>query len=207
MIVDLRDYTMVPGGRAKLIERFERIFMDEQERLGATILGLFLDADDDCKAIWLRAMPDLDTRKRVLTEFYSDGEMWKANRAEVNTWFVDTDNVLLVHPIGELAAPAHGDTTVGLYTHLGREPLSADAKATLSRDMATAITDAGARLLATFELDDAANNYPNHAIREGEHGLVWFASFGAHPYKALAIDASRQVSQRRLIPAARSRMR
>jgi len=206
MIVDIRDYTMVPGGRAKMLERFHGIFMDEQERLGAKMLGIFLDADDDSKALWLRAMPDLDTRKRVLTQFYAEGEMWKANRDEVNSWFIDTDNVLLVHPVGELAAPEPqgATTTVAMYTHLGREPLSSDAKAALSRDVPAAIAEAGARVLGTFELDRAENNYPKHPIREGEHGLVWFATFGTKPYKPLALA---QVSQRRLIPTARSRMR
>jgi hypothetical protein len=202
MIVDIRDYTMVPGGRAKLIERFERLFMDEQERLGAKMLGVFVDADDDSRAIWLRAMPDMDTRQRVLTAFYSDGTMWKQHRDEANTWFVDTDNVLLVRPVGELAAPATTDSTIGMYTHVRPQPLPDDTAAKLQRDVAGAITDAGGRLLATFATDPVDNNYPKHPIRTGEHGLVWFATFSA--YKPLAIA---QVEQRRLIPTARSRMR
>jgi hypothetical protein len=202
MIVDIRDYTMVPGGRAKLIERFERLFMDEQERLGAKVLGVFIDADDDSRAIWLRAMPDMDTRQRVLTAFYSDGTMWKQHRDEANTWFVDTDNVLLVRPVGEIAAPATTDSTVGMYTHVGRTPLAADASAKLRREVGDAIAAAGGRLLATFETDPVDNNYPKHAIRTGEHGLVWFATFAA--YKPLALTS---VQQRRLIPTKRSRMR
>ena len=202
MIVDIRDYTHVPGGRPKMIERFEAMFMDEQERLGARMLGVFLDADDDTKAVWLRAMPDLDTRQRVLTQFYAEGEMWRKNRDEVNSWFVDTDNVLLVHPLGELAAPATGDTTVGMYTHVGRTPLAAETATKLRREVEGAITAAGGRLIATFETDPAENNYPKHPIREGEQGLVWFATFGS--YTPLAITS---VQQRRLIPTKRSRMR
>ena len=202
MIVDIRDYTMVPGGRAKLIERFERLFMDEQERLGAKMLGVFVDADDDSRAVWLRAMPDMATRQRVLTAFYSDGTMWKHNREEANTWFVDTDNVLLVRPLGELAAPATADSTIGMYTHVRPQPLPGETSAKLQHDVEAAIADAGGRLLATFATDPVDNNYPKHPIRTGEHGLVWFATFSA--YKPLAIA---HVEQRRLIPTARSRMR
>jgi hypothetical protein len=50
--------------------------------------------------------------------------------------------------------------------------------------------------------DPAENNYPQHAIRTGEHGLVWLATF--QHYRPLALTS---VEQRRLIPAPRSRLR
>lgn len=202
MIVDIRDYTHVPGGRSKMIERFEGLFMDEQERLGAKVLGLFLDADDDARVVWLRAMPDLDTRKRVLTEFYANGEMWRANKEEVNTWFVDTDNVLLVRPLGEIAAPATTESTVGMYTHVGPQPLSPEHRSQIDREVTTAIAEAGGRLLVTFATDPVENNYPKHPIRTGEHGLIWFATFST--YRPLPLAS---VQQRRLVPTKRSRMR
>lgn len=202
MIVDLRDYTLLPDKRAGLIERFEGLFMPEQERLGARLLGSFLDADDPNRFVWLRAMPDLETRQRVLTEFYAEGAMWREHRDEVNSWFVDTDDVLLVRPVGELAAPATGATTIGMYTYLGPAPLSPAIAEELRRMIGARVSAAGGRLVATFETDPAENNYPKHPIRTGEHGLVWFATYAA--YKRLDVPS---VHQRRLIPTAQSRMR
>jgi NIPSNAP len=200
MIIDIRDYRVVPGTRDLLIERCETLLWDEQERLGAKFLGGFRDADDPDRFVFLRAMPDLDTRKRVLTAFYSDGEMWRTNRDEVNTWIADSDDVLLVHPVSEFAAPATGPSVVGMFSRVGKQPLG-DAAA-VRREVEAAITDAGGRLLVTLETDPAENNYPRHPIREGEHGLVWFATFAA--YRPLAVAS---LAQRRLLPIASSRMR
>jgi hypothetical protein len=202
MIIDVRDYRLAPGMRDHLVERCETILFDEQERLGATFVGSFRDADDPNRFVFLRAMPDLATRERVLTAFYGNGAMWRDNRGEVNSWLVDTDNVLLVRPISEWAAPATGPSTVGMYSHIGPGPL-ADAEASaLQRDVAAAIAAAGGRLLVTLATDPAENNYPQHAIRTGEHGLIWLATFA--DYRPLALQT---VVQRRLLPTARSRAR
>jgi hypothetical protein len=168
--------------------------------MGARFVGSFRDADDPDRFVFLRAMPDLETRKRVLTAFYSDGEMWRDNRDEINSWLVDTDDVLLVHPVSEFAAPATGPSVVGMYARVGKEPLAGADE--LRRDVEAAIAEAGGRRLVTLETDPAENNYPRHPIREGEHGLVWFATFAA--YRPLALPG---VVQRRLLPTARSRMR
>lgn len=202
MIVDLRDYTLVPGTRDRLLERCEALFYPEQERLGATILGAFADADDERRLVWIRATPDLDTRKRVLTAFYADGEMWRQHREEVNSWIVDSDDVLLVRPVGELAAPATGPSVVGMYTHVRREPLPVGEAAALSRQVEEAVRAASGRLLVTLETVDVENNYPRHPIRVGEHGRVWLASF--REQRSLGIPA---VVERRLIPIPSSRLR
>jgi hypothetical protein len=202
MIVDVRDYTLLPGTRDKLVERVETLFMDEQERLGATFLGSFCDADLPERYVWLRAFPDLDTRKQVLIEFYERGAMWKQNRDEVNAWFVDTDDVLLVRPIGELAAPASGASVVAMLQRLEHRPLTDGEAAAARRDVPAAIRAAGGRVLAMFATDPVENNYPRHPIRSGEHGLIWFATFAELP--SIALPA---VLVRRLLPIPRSRLR
>ncbi len=110
MIIDPRDYTLKPNTRDQFIERCETLLFPEQKRLGATILGTFRDANNPNSIVWLRAMPDMAERKRILTAFYSKGEVWKANRREVNSWIVDSNNVLLVKPVSDLMTP----TTVRL---------------------------------------------------------------------------------------------
>ena len=204
MIIDLRDYTTVPGARDKLIERCETLLFDEQMRLGAAFLGAFRDADDPDHFVWLRGLPDMATRKRVLTAFYSDGDMWKANRDEVNTWIADSDNVLLVKPISEVALAATGDSVVAMYSHIRRAPLDAATAARLQHDVAAAVDSAGGRLLVTLATDPSENNYPRHPIRTGEFGLVWFATFAPQRYNTLGLAS---IEARRLLPTARSQLR
>ena len=202
MIIDLRDYTTAAGARDKLIERCEGLLFDEQERLGATFIGSFRDAENPVRFVFLRGMRDLGTRRRVMTAFYSDGEMWRSNRDQVNSWIVDSDNVLLVRPISAWAPSANGASVVGMYSHIASQPLAAAVAADLERDVAAAVTAAGGRLLVTLATDPAENNYPNHPIRSGEHGLVWFATFETYrPLELLSVE------QRRLLPTARSRLR
>jgi len=202
MIIDLRDYTTAPGMRDRLIERCETLLFAEQERLGATLLGTFRDADDPNRFVWLRGAPDLAARQRILTAFYTDGEMWKANRDEVNPWIVNSDNVLLVRAISDWAPRSSGPSVVGLYTRLGREPLAAADE--LRREVETAIAAAGGRLLVTLATDPSENNYPRHPIRTGESGLIWFAGFDPDRIRSLGLSL---VEERRLLPTERSRLR
>jgi hypothetical protein len=202
MIVDLRDYTTTPDRRDQLVERCESLFFPEQERLGARFLGVFRDASDPQRYVFLRAMPDLATRQRILTAFYSDGELWRVHREEVNGWLVDSDNVLLVRPLAELAPPATGPSVVAMLAHVGREAMSPEHAATLRQAVDAAVTAAGGRVLATFATDPAENNYPRHPIRTGEHGLVWFATFAER--QPMSLPA---ITTRWLLPTPGSRMR
>lgn len=202
MIVDVRDYHVVPGKLDTLIERFEGVFLDEQERLGAQILGIFRDADDPDRYVWLRACADLPARLRLLTDFYSDGEMWRQHRDEVNTWFIDTDNVLLMRPVTSWGTPSPAPSVVAMYSYLRKEPLPAAVTAELARVVPAAVAAAGGHLLVTLATDPAENNYPRHPIRTGEHGFIWFATFPSH--QRLGLDG---ITERHLIPTARSQMR
>lgn len=56
MIIDLRDYTTAPEKRDLLIERCEREFFPEQTRLGARFIGVFRDADNPDRFVWLRGI-------------------------------------------------------------------------------------------------------------------------------------------------------
>jgi hypothetical protein len=202
MIIDLRDYTTAPGARDLLIERCEDLLFVEQERLGASFPGVFCDAEAPDRFVWLRAMPDLAARQRILTAFYSDGALWRAQRAEVNAWLVDSANVLLVRPASAWAAPATSPSVVAMCSRLGPAPLTDRAGAELRADVAAAIRAAGGRPLVTLATDPAENNYPRHPIREGVHGLVWFASFASR--RPLGLPS---LAVRWLAPTPRSRLR
>lgn len=204
MIIDLRDYTTAPEKRDLLVERCERLFFPEQTRLGARFVGVFRDAESPDRFVWLRGMPDLDTRQRVLTAFYSDGDLWKAHRTEVNSWIADSDNVLLLRAASGWAANANATapSVVGMYTHTRREPIK-DA-VDLLREVAHEIERIGGRMLVTFATDPVENNFPRHAIRTGEAGFVWFASFPPELDCTLRVDG---IEQRRLLPAGQSWLR
>ncbi len=61
-IVELRQYTMVPGRRDELIELFEREFVDTQEAVGAHVIGTYVDLDDPDRFVWMRGFADLYER-------------------------------------------------------------------------------------------------------------------------------------------------
>ena len=170
--------------------------------MGAKLFGSFRDAENPDCFVWLRGMSNMAERKRILTAFYTNGEMWKENRKEVNSWIVDSDNVLLVRAVTDWAEPASGDSIVGMYTHVSRDP-QADLTE-LQRTAPAAIEAAGGRLLVTLSTDPSENNYPRHPIRTGEYGFIWFASFTPGHDRPLGLHS---VEERRLLPTKRSWMR
>ena len=201
MIVDVRDYTLKPNTRDQFVECCQTVIFPEQERLGATILGMFRDADQPNRVVWLRAMPDMAERKRILTAFYSNGEVWRANHRTVNSWLVDSHNVLLVRPVAELATSTTRDSVVAMYSRLSHEPLRAAEE---PDEVAPAITALGGRLLGKLATDPSENNYPRHPIRTGEFGHVWLASFDPGRYQPLGASG---IDERKLLPAEQSWLR
>jgi hypothetical protein len=204
MIIDLRDYTTMPGARDLLIARCEEELFPAQRCLGADIMGIFRDADDMNRFVWLRGMASLAERRRILTAFYTNGELWHAQRAEVNSWIADASNVLLVRPISGWGEPVGGDTQVGMFSFISRTPLTEPATKELQNMLLHAITAAGGHLLVVLETDPSKNNYPRHAIRTGEHGLIWLASFPLGQQPTLGLP---NLQERRLLPGATSRLR
>ncbi|MEQ1569762.1 MAG: NIPSNAP family protein [Myxococcota bacterium] len=202
MIVDLRDYRTRPGCRDALISCCEETLFPEQRRLGATFLGLFREPDDPDRFVWLRGMADAESRARVLTAFYTEGDLWRARRAEVNRWIADSSDVLLVRPLAE-HHPSRGPRAVVMVRHLEPTPLSGDAAAELRRRVTESVCAAGGAVVATFATDPMRNNYPRHPIRVGEHGLVWFASFP----RRTAVHGLDPLDQRWLTPTDTSELR
>ena len=96
-VVELRQYTLVPGGREELISLFEREFIETQETTGMIVIGQFRDLNNPDRFVWLRGFNDMNTRAAQLHEFYG-GPVWKAHRDEANATMIDSDNVLLLRP-------------------------------------------------------------------------------------------------------------
>jgi hypothetical protein len=236
-IVELRQYTLLPGQRDVLIALFEREFIEGQEATGMQVIDHFRDLDDPDRFVWLRGFPDMPSRAQTTEAFYT-GAVWLANRDAANATMIDSDNVLLLRPTRPASGlPAGGKRppvgasespaclVVAAICHLD-PALEDDFVAFFEREVAPELTAAGATILASYVTERSANNYPRLPIREGEHVFVWFERFPdvtAHErHRAILAQSPRwrdelavaledriegTLEVRRLVPTARSPMR
>src|SRR5262245_33791003 len=115
-VVELRQYTLVPGGGDVLISLFERHFIESQEATGMIVIGQFRDLNNPDRFVWLRGFADMISRARQLEEFYG-GPIWKEHHDAANATMIDSDNVLLLRParpnsgfnLENLKRPPHGN--------------------------------------------------------------------------------------------------
>lgn len=184
-LVELRQYTLLPGKRDVLIDLFETNFIESQEELGMPIIGTFRDLDDPTKFVWLRGFDSMEERPQALAAFYY-GPVWKAHSAAANGTMIDSDDVLLLRqaPGSELASgelPPRGATRSdpGLVDvvifHLQSDP---DDKlvSTLERSV-DAETDG--EVLGTFVTEHSENNFPALPVREANVVLIVIGHGGA----------------------------
>ena len=231
-IVELRQYTILPGKRDVLIDIFEREFVKAQEERGIDMIGQFRDLDNPDRFVWLRGFPDMTNRPRMLESFYSSPE-WKANRGTINRNLVDYDNVLLLRDAwkgsgfqvtdrAQLTRSRVALVTVDIH-HL--PPGAADEFTVFFKTrLEPFLKKAGATSLAALVTETAANNYPRLPVREGERVLVSFhalESLASYDHylesldRATAWHASREKTGRRhatvpqtlrLVPTSRSKL-
>ena len=74
-VVELRQYTMQPGGRDKLIGMFEDRFVEGQEAAGMRVLGQFRDAKDPNRFVWMRGFRDMPSRASSV----NDGQLHRSD--------------------------------------------------------------------------------------------------------------------------------
>lgn len=187
-VVELRQYTLMPGKRDVLIELFEREFIEGQEAAGMTIVGTFRDLDRPDRFVWIRAFYDRSSRAAALQAFY-DGPVWQANRDIANGTMLDSDNVLLLKPSREgsgfnlsgRSRPPRGATeaaatlVVGTIYSFDRE--DGTFVDFFERRLRPELEKVGGHVLASFVSDSSPNNFPRLPVREGEHVFVWWSSF------------------------------
>ena len=187
-VVELRQYTLVPGGRETLIELFEREFIETQEATGMTVIGQFRDLNNPDCFVWLRGFSDMDARATQLQAFYS-GPVWKAHRDAANATMIDSDNVLLLRPASPISGfqLEHGsraavgstvkqDLLVATIYHLDK-PKAVDFPTFFERELHPHLTNAGISLLAWFVTETHPNTFPRLPVREDANVFVWFSRF------------------------------
>jgi len=104
-IVEIRQYRLAPGMRARFATFLREKTLAEQLRLGMTIYGPFEDDDDADVLTWLRGFPSLLDRDRTKAAFYQ-GEHWLNDlQDEAFAMIADYSNIILVTPV-TAAAPA-----------------------------------------------------------------------------------------------------
>src|SRR5919197_645995 len=101
-VVELRRYALRPGARETLIELFDREFVETQEAVGMRILGQFRDLDDPDSFVWMRGFADMETRRPALESFYG-GPVWRQHARAANATMLDSNNVVLLRPVGKVA--------------------------------------------------------------------------------------------------------
>ncbi|MBC6460558.1 NIPSNAP family protein [Actinomadura sp. HBU206391] len=214
-VIELRQYTLHPGQRDVLIELFDREFVETQEAVGISVIGQFRDQGDPDRFVWVRGFPDMRARAEALTAFYVEGDAWRRHRDAAVATMVDSDDVLLLRPVGAAPGlpPGSARPSAGageppasrvMVTIYHREPPIAPADprqpvdddfAVFFRDrVAPVMTETGARPLACFQTEPAENTYPALPVRTGENVFVWFAAFpdaADHAEHGRLLDRSR----------------
>ncbi|MBB5872458.1 quinol monooxygenase YgiN [Allocatelliglobosispora scoriae] len=179
MIYELRRYTLHPGARDTLIELFDREFVTSQQERGIRVVGQFRELDDPDRFTWIRAFPDMESRLRSLTEFYS-GPVWQQHRDAANATMIDSDDVLLLRPIGQEiteGADASPDALITATICLLTAPLTAESERTVTDRVQPLLAAAGAEPFALFTTEYSENTFPALPVRTGEHALVWLTRF------------------------------
>jgi hypothetical protein len=178
-VVELRQYTLVPGRREVLIDLFERVFIEPQEEAGMRVVGHFRDRGHPDRFVWLRGFRDMPTRKAALEAFY-DGDVWREHRDAANQTMVDSDNVLLLRPVngatfgnGTRPSGSRGVVTVTIWPFA--EPISSDTTRLFTDEITPILGETGAMSVALLVTEPSPNNFPRLPIREGENVVVSLA--------------------------------
>ncbi|MGH9680614.1 MAG: NIPSNAP family protein [Candidatus Acidiferrales bacterium] len=197
-----------------LIELFDREFVEPQEAVGMQVIGQFRDIDEADNFVWLRGFADMARRADALEEFYS-GPVWARHRDCANGTMVNSDNVLLLRPVGPEgafslpAAPRPGPGTPGsgrgiivsTICHLAPNT-EADFAELYARAVRPLLAETKAKVLAALVSERSANTFSRLPVREGETVFVWFSGFPSlHAYEThLAALAGLETWTRSVLP-------
>ena len=182
-VIELRRYTIKEGQRGSFGKRFKSFFPEAIQQTGAIVAGEFLERTNTSMFTWIRGFHDLDDRARLNAMLYF-GPVWKEHRNDMNDLLIDSDNVLLLHPLnsqpGVTILPAvdpaketdgaHGIAIAQIFALKpdGLKTVSPDTEALFAGYPAVGAREAG--VLTTL---DVPNNFPQLPIRTDGPYLVW----------------------------------
>ena len=197
-MLELRQYTLKDGERDRLINLFERHFVESQEAAGMTIVGQFRDRRRPDRFVWLRGFANMDSRHHALESFY-EGPVWAKHRDEANRTMIDSDDVLLLKPARpqfafrlprkrEIASPAGEQTLVLAGIYQMTQTVDGNAVSRFEQQVAPVLKSNNIRLEAVYVTEYAVNTFTSLPVRENEHVLVWFGSLDRHGFSASSFD-------------------
>ncbi|RJS22649.1 NIPSNAP family protein [Corallococcus sp. H22C18031201] len=196
-VLELRQYTLHPGQRDVLISLFEQHFIETQEAEGMHLIGQFRDEEKPDRFVWMRGFRDMESRRDALRSFYG-GPVWKEHRNTANATMVDSDNVLLLRPVGEHGGLPHPsqprppfgtDVRPESRVELTLCYLKAPADLTLlthfEQHVRPALGSIGAAPRALYQTDSRENTFPALPVRTGEQVFAWLTVFPnrEHPHE------------------------
>ncbi|WP_240617254.1 NIPSNAP family protein [Nocardioides speluncae] len=182
-VVELRQYTLEPQQRDVLVDIFDTHLVESQEELGMRVLGQFYDLDRPDRFVWLRGYRDMASRLAGLTAFYGHSAAWRTYGPAAAATMIDSDDVHLLRPTRPVS---------GL---LPRLPVGATERS--DARFVCSFGTAPGELLASFETEPAANDFPRLPVHEGVDVRVQLARSDAPSAPGLL----------RLAPTARSAIR
>lgn len=219
-VVELRQYTLRPGGREALIELFDRELVETQEAVGIRVIGQFRDEDDPDRFVWLRGFRDMPSRRAALTAFYDEGATWKAHGARANATMIDSSDVLLLRPVtaetgfslmGDRPPPGAGAPPAARYLatiYYRDSPVDDEFVRFFERRVRPVMIETGAPPVACFRTEPAENNFPRLPVRDGVNVFVWFAAFPSAGRLRDHLDAlARSPGPREVLSAPAARLR
>lgn len=187
-VVELRQYTTLPGQRDAFIQLYEDQFIESQEAAGISLPGQFRVLGFPNRFDWLQGFSSMAARKTDFESFYG-GAAWKAHRSAVNAMLLENGNVILLHPAHDGSGfpappprPPLGSTVeprglvVATMYYLGSND-GAQFEASFEKAIRPIVSAHGARVLASFVTDHTPNNFPKLPVREDVNLFVWFACF------------------------------
>jgi hypothetical protein len=201
-VVELRRYALRHGQRERLIELFDREFVETQEAVGMCVLGQFRDLDDPDSFVWMRGFNDMETRRNALEAFYG-GLVWREHARAANATMIDSDNVLLLRPVAGLELDRARRPAAG--SRVDPPGLLAVTIWSLARDTASRVPElfrdalepalgaVGIRVLATYATEHSKNTFPGLPVRENEDVFVSMSMFDnevAHARHVHALEHS-----------------
>lgn len=200
-VIELRRYRLHRGARETLIDLFDREFLETQDAVGMSVLAQFRDLDDPDAFVWLRRFEDLPRRAEALRNFYT-GPVWARHRDEANGTMVNSDNVLMLKPLGDAGLPTllgpgplppvfgsnrpsstadPGEAGVFEMTTCHLAPRTDTAFAAWFEDtVRPELLAAGASVEGNWVVDRHENNFPGLPVREGETLFIWLLRFDGH---------------------------
>lgn len=187
-VLDLRQYTTVPGARDALIDLFDEHFVTGQEAHGMHVVGQFRDLDDPDRFVWLRGFDSMPARGEACREFYS-GPVWREHREATNATLIDSDNALLLRPVQFGAAYPDVDlrpaaqtaesgppSVVGITVLFNDRPVEQPLIDAVLAGAVPAMARAGGEPVAVLVTDPSENNFPALPLRI-ENVVVWIMRF------------------------------